>query len=117
MSKEHEYDFSELESDELEEKEIRPNYRIVKCCGNCKYYYYRANKQRRGHCKLPNPELKAIHTQGGQSYDPEEIDTKWTHTHSTTLCDNHRYKSKYSRIGVVVAWTKRIFSFDGIAED
>ena len=116
-SQNFEYDFSELTPESTEETKSRPNYRVATCCSNCKHFFYIKNKQRRGWCRLPNPEAKVINKKKGEKFDIQEIEKDWLRTHSTGLCDNHRYRSKYAHIGIVAEWTGKDFAFDGTEEE
>jgi len=119
MSNKHTYDFTGLEQDEQNDENPRPNYRVTRCCGNCKHYFYRGAKSRRGYCRLPNPKEKAVNKSKGEKYDLEEIKKTWDKTHTTALCDEHLFRSKYYSVGIVSEWTGVLFAFDGtmIEED
>ena len=113
------FDTEPIVDPELDEQEdrIRPNYRITQSCGNCKFFWYDAAKQRRGFCKLPNPQEKVPNTHNGESYDKEEIYRSWNRTHSSCLCDNHIMKPKAYSIGKIAEWTNKKFNTDGSLKD
>lgn len=96
---------------------IRPNYRITRSCGNCKYFWYHFAKQRRGFCKLPNPKDKDPKKCFGESFDVERIYAEWHRTHSSCLCDNHVMKPKYYSIGKISEWTEKKFNADGTLKE
>ena len=111
-----EFNFDFLDSEETIE-EPRQNLRIAKCCGNCKYYWYRRNKARRGFCRLPNPHLKYIAKRLGESYDESDIRANWLPVHMTNLCDHHIFKSTWSSINRVSDWVGKKFNIQGTLEE
>jgi len=120
MSKNPAYDFDFLKNQSLDDHTAvdeslpdRPNFRIVRCCGNCNYAWYQPGKARRGYCKQPFPEKKALNTKAGEKYNVHDIKTNWLHTHTTNVCEKHKFQSKYQSIGIVSKWTKVIFNADG----
>ena len=119
MSKKHTYNFKGLQVDEAKEENSRPNFRVTRCCGNCKYYFYRGAKSRRGYCRLPDIKNRTINKSKGEKYDLNEIKDTWDKTHTTALCDNHKFRSKYYSVGIISEWTGVLFAFDGtmIEED
>lgn len=108
-----EYNFDEIGTDKKKEVDVRVNYKIARCCGNCKYFWYNSNKPRRGFCKLPDPHLKGIAKRIGQKYDEVYIRQNWFRTHITNACDHHRFRSKWFSIGRVSEWVGKVFNFDG----
>ena len=116
--KKFDYNFDEVfKKEEQEEITSRKNFRIARCCGNCKFFYYKGSKQRRGFCKLPNPHEKSISKRDGESYNRKDIEAEWNKTHSTNVCDYHQFRSKYLSIGRVAEWTDKKFNFDGSLAD
>ena len=116
--KKFDYDFdSVLKPDENEESKARKNFKISRCCANCKFFWYKGTKQRRGYCKLPNPHEKSISKRDRERYDDKIIDKEWKKTHCTNVCDYHQFRSKYLSIGKVTEWTGKKFNFDGTIND
>lgn len=72
----------------MEENERRPLHRQVKCCGNCYFFSYYRGKQRRGVCWFGVKKPK-------QFYDKSMYETL-PPTHTTAVCDNHKFKSRKS---------------------
>jgi len=107
------YNFDGLFDKENSEEESRKNFRISKCCANCKFYWYEGSKNTRGFCKLPNPQEKIISKRHGDSYDIEIIRATWNRSHSTNMCDYHQFRSRYLNIGRVTEWTGERFTPDG----
>lgn len=110
------YDFSELESQENEDKleeDPRENFRIEKVCGTCNYFYLnKSNSDRNGFCKLPN--LKNAQLGSGRPID-SEIEAKgegWPRTHSFARCDHHEIRNERT-VRTIEEWVKRRFNFDG----
>jgi|TARA_Y100000034_G_C6544537_1_gene235060 hypothetical protein len=89
--------FFEDEYDELEEQkdllENRENFRITKCCGNCRHFLYSMGSQRRGMCMINPPKLLDVYrndcTQRKNFITARDNDT-WPKTHITCICDSHR---------------------------
>jgi len=115
--KKFDYDFNEAFETDEKETVARKNYRITKCCGNCKFFWYKGSKQRRGFCKLPNPQDKTISKRHRETYDRNTIEAEWKKTHSTNVCDYHQFRSTYLSIGKVAEWTEKKFNFDGSLAD
>jgi hypothetical protein len=110
-----EYDFTFTDDNSTEDP--RPNLRIAKCCGNCKYFWYKKNKQRRGFCRIPNPHLKFVAKRLGESYDENEIRKNWAPAHVTNTCDLHRFTSIWSSINRVSDWVGKKFNAQGALEE
>jgi len=128
MTKKTPYDFEFLTNEIKEEEDAqtaeqerqpaRPNYHIIRCCGNCKFFWYQSGKSRRGYCKQPYPKERTPDTKRGHSYDINDIKTNWLHTHTTNSCDLHQFQSKNYSIGKVSQWVNKLFNADGtLAEE
>ena len=78
--------------EDIQDNDIRDGYRIVRCCGNCKFYWYMANNTRRGCCTFPD---KRGHNKDRSHYQ------RYPGTHSTCTCDNHRFRGKGSSLYAV----------------
>ena len=116
--KKFDYDFEDVfDKEEKEETTARKNFHIAKCCGNCKFFWYKGTKQRRGFCKLPDPQSKTISKRHREKYDEKVIESEWKKTHCTNICDYHQFRSKYLSIGKVAEWTGKKFNFDGTKHD
>lgn len=109
------YDFSGI--GEAPKEEPRPGLCIAKCCGNCAHFWYHPNKPRRGFCKMPNPQDKAIDRKKGERYNEAEIRATWLRSHFSNVCDLHRFRSKYRSIGIVSQWVGKVFKFDGSLDE
>ena len=94
MSKNFDYDFSELEGEKKDSPEIsRPGFKITKCCGNCKCFWYYKGNQRKGNCKLPDPKEKQINKHKGESYYHKDTRDEWDKVHITNVCDYHQFRN------------------------
>lgn len=126
MTKNLSYDFDFLknqskdkqETVEQEKQALRPSYQITRCCGNCKFFWYEPGKDRRGYCRGPFAKETAINTKAGEKYNIHDIKTNWLHTHTTNICELHKFQSKWRSIGIVSDWVGIIFNADGsLAEE
>lgn len=104
------YNFS-FTTKENKDDDPRKGLRITKCCGNCKYYWYDHAKERRGYCKLPNPDDKKY------AVDKTEAKANWPKTHTTMVCDFHRFRSIYASITRIGIWLNKHFDNDGNLTD
>jgi len=120
MAKDYDYDFSELSGDD-EKKEspeiARPNFRVARCCGNCKYYWYYKGNQRRGNCKLPDPSAKKINKKEGEKYYKKTTREEWDKTHVTNVCDLHQFRSFQKSIKLVGEYCEVKFDTNGELRD
>lgn len=108
------YDFSDLPEEKNEQlDEIRPNFRVTKCCGNCKYFWYYKGNQRRGNCKLPNPHEKKINKSKKEAYYKKETKDLWDKVHITTVCDYHQFRGFRNSIKLVAEYCEVKFLPDG----
>lgn len=65
----------------------RPNYRIRRGCGNCKWLLTDPIKTNFGYCTLPlGPSLKKTELR-------KHVD-EFKETHYLSICENHQWKSK-----------------------
>ena len=125
MSKKYDFDFLNKPSEsgepeqELEKKEpARPGFRITRCCGNCKFFWYEAGKSRRGYCRQPYIKERTPDTKRGERFDVNDIKTNWLHAHTTNTCEKHQFQSKAHSIGLVSKWVEKVFNADGsLAEE
>jgi len=76
----------------------RPNHKLQRCCGNCKYYRARLTTTKKGRCTLP---------EGPKMVQAELVATpleKFAKTHTHCYCDNHQWKGRAAlRDGLVYA--------------
>jgi hypothetical protein len=70
----------------------RESYRITRCCGNCKFYWYYKGNQRRGNCRLGSEYARTKAT--GQARTDHDNKKRWPTTYSTCVCDFHIIKSR-----------------------
>lgn len=77
--------------------EERPELRIVKCCGNCKFFYYNRGHPRTGWCKLFDPNNKEW------TMIKQE---KWLPAHTTTVCASHIFRHHNTMNGLF-KWVDR----------
>ena len=113
------YDFSKFnKKKKSKDSELsRPNFKISRCCGNCKYYWYYKGNQRRGNCKLPDPNLKKINKSKGESYYSKETREDWDKVHITCVCDYHQFRSIKGSIQHVGEYCNVKFNADGTLQD
>lgn len=90
------YDFSELEelindatkTQRVDPDEPRIGLQQVKCCGNCKHYWYLFSSPRNGWCRLPNPDV-FVKRDLVATLDRGAVKAAgWLATHSTLGCQN-----------------------------
>lgn len=107
------YDFDFLENKEPL-KEL-PNFRIVKCCGNCRYFTYARNRQRRSYCRLFEvmQRAKGLYKKGGETYKKDMDTGNWRKVHTTTVCDAHRIRSHSHVNARITEWTGIVFDGRG----
>ena len=113
------YDFSELDKQKKPEKPklARPNFKVARCCGNCKFFWYYKGNQRRGSCKLPDPNLKKINKSKGESYYSKETKEMWDKVHITCVCDYHQLRSVKKNVHDVGDYCNVKFNADGTLLD
>lgn len=99
------------------DEDPRTQLRIIPCCGNCVYFWYKRNKQRRGYCRLPNPHLKFVAKRLGEKYDEDQIRKNWLPVHVTNSCNNHIFTSIWSSIDRVSDWVGKKFNSRGFLEE
>lgn len=120
------YDFSDISKKEVEkdyyqyedEKDPRLNFRISRCCRNCKFFKTHSDYHLvTGLCsvgsevqKIGKP-YKNLHT----TIDLESAAKKinWLPTHVTNVCDRHDYKSVSNSINRVESKISKGFGIDG----
>jgi hypothetical protein len=101
------FSFSNKEKKEEESEDPRKGLRIAKCCGNCKFFWYEHAKERRGYCKLPYTKDKI------SSIDKEFALSTFRKTHTTAVCDLHRFRSKKNSIERLERWMGIKFDING----
>lgn len=98
--------------DPFDNKDFRPNLRIVKCCANCSNMTYKNGQERRGFCRLPDAKK---HKRG--SVEHTEKFKTWPRVHTTLVCDNHKLRSIARSINRISDWVGVKFSdVDGTKE-
>ncbi len=103
------YDFSDVEI--VVDAESLQGFRITKCCGNCKSFWYSKQKERRGFCKSRGPAPpKDMYSEQLRDY----AEANWSRTHTTCVCDRHRMRAMRYSIGKVGEWTNKTFGLDGV---
>ncbi|MBC8409973.1 MAG: hypothetical protein H8E12_14810 [Rhodobacteraceae bacterium] len=86
--------------DDLEEKDLRENHRIVRCCGNCKYYWYFAGNQRKGNCTINDVKARTPIKSKIVKTDKKNREI-WPTTHVTCVCDKHQMQSRVTSMAKV----------------
>lgn len=109
-----EYNFDKPKNKDGPPTEVRPNLRVTRCCGNCKFFIAKGNKGFRGYCKYPDPESKNLNKIKGESRNPEDLKT-WSRAHMTMLCD--LYQLKPTNLSNVGEWLERKVKNDGTFEE
>jgi len=91
------YNYDELEG---EEQDLKENFRITRCCGNCKFFWYYMGNQRKGNCTINDPEARNPHkTKIGMT--DKNNRTKWPPVHITCVCDKHQMTSRVHSLAKV----------------
>ena len=117
------YDFSKISKPEKTEsansstdEDPRKNFKIAKCCANCKYFTYIPYNVLIGECKISN--LKNMHAKGiGEIKTTKELRefgerNGWLPVHTTNVCDRHEARGQNS-VQSVERQTNKKFNFDG----
>tara|TARA_Y100001937_G_C7136124_1_gene340119 strand:+ start:11376 stop:11756 length:381 start_codon:yes stop_codon:yes gene_type:complete len=117
MASDFDYDFSELDGEEKKTSpEItRPDFKITKCCGNCKFFWYYKGNQRKGNCKLPDPKAKQINKKKGESYYNKKTKEEWDKVHVTNVCGFHQYRNWSRSLKDVGKYCGVTFDASGLA--
>lgn len=70
--------------EDIQDNSLRPDFRIIRSCMNCKFFYYQdKTRTRRGLCFFPEmPGRKATVEKRTDLH-------KFGKTHATCVCDNH----------------------------
>jgi hypothetical protein len=108
------YDFDFLEkSGPLQEL---PNFHITRCCGNCFYFTYAKNRQRRSYCRLFEvlARSKGLNKRAGEHYHVDAVKGNWRKVHTTTVCDAHRIRSYSHVFEPISEWCG--LKFNGLGE-
>lgn len=79
----------------------RENFRVIRCCGNCAFYWYPKNSGRRGHCRFLTE-----YNRGGKAFKKisESVIRTWPKTHVTCLCDHHDFTHDKRTIQKILEW-------------
>ena len=87
--------------------DIKPHFRVVKCCGNCFYSWFRPRHERCGWCRRGFLLNKAI--------DVKTPHPSWAnnHIHSATICDHHMLKDRRFVYTNASQWTGVAFDTFG----
>lgn len=104
-----EYDGNDISK----EDDPRGDFRITRCCGNCKYFYYTGVKSRRGYCKLTNIKHMNIGAYHKTDLEPTAKKYGWPRTHTTCVCDDHEFRGQQTSINRVGDWVRRKFDYRG----
>ena len=70
----------------------KPGYRIVRCCGNCKFFWYFGAAYKRGNCRLGS-DFARTRKSGERRTDITNRE-KWPRTDATCVCDHHIMKGR-----------------------
>jgi hypothetical protein len=68
------------------EQNYRPNFRVSRCCGTCKFFLPKGDLYKKGKCVLPRG-INFNRKEKKERY--EELDN----THSYACCDNHQWRT------------------------
>lgn len=79
----------------------RENFRVIRCCGNCAFYWYPRHSGRRGHCRYLTE-----YNRGGKGYKrvSESVKKSWPKTHVTCMCDHHDFTHHKRTLGKILEW-------------
>lgn len=94
------FEFDKLEEGP-EDNDGRSNYRITRCCGNCKFFWYYGNSQRKGNCRLGHPLGQKKSYKGSFRRTDKHNKTLWKPTHITCVCEKHQFRSRVTSIAKV----------------
>lgn len=84
------------------EKNPRPNHRITRCCGNCRFFLNNVSHNKEGRCILPEgPKLS-----NNPNKDFKNQLEKFDKTHAYCTCDNHQWKH--------ISWLRRSLEYAGV---
>jgi len=81
-----------------EDEELRPHFRIIKCCLNCKYHFACGPNPSRMGCYYPyTAHSKAVSLEwpGGKELNKEFL-LLLTPTHASCCCNSHKFKTTVS---------------------
>lgn len=81
-----------MEENNTEPSVERAGHRIVRCCGNCKLYWYYKGNQRRGYCRLGSDYARK--KSDGNIRTTIKNKGRWPTTYGTCVCDFHVFKSR-----------------------
>jgi len=68
----------------------RPNHKITRCCGNCRFFLNKTSNDKYGVCILPDGPKMA---QNPNKELKDKLD-QFDPTYSQCYCDNHQWKPK-----------------------
>ena len=81
----------------------RPNHRLIRCCGTCKFFLKKSPSIKKGRCILPDGP-KMTSNPGRDLKD--KIDT-FAPTYVCCCCDNHQWRQRgYLKEGIKYAGVK-----------
>jgi hypothetical protein len=116
MAIEVEYNFESPKQDEQKEKDVRPNLRVTRCCGNCKFYVPKRNRANRGFCKYPDLKGKSFNRKLGETLDYQAALKHWSRAHSTMLCDLYQFAGALY-INPIKEWLSKEILNDGTVKN
>jgi len=112
MAIEIDYNFENPEKQP--EKISRVNFRLTRCCGNCKFFITKSASRYRGYCKYPIPGNKNLKRVKGEKLDPE-LKKTYFKTHVTMLCDLYQFSGH--NVKRIQLWIDKKIKNDGIVEE
>jgi len=116
MAIEINYDFEDSNEGPEKEKEVRTNFRITRCCANCKFYVTKRQDSNRGYCMYPNPAQKRLAKIKGESWSKEDFKS-WSRAYATMLCDLYQSKYKAYHFRQIGEWIEREINIDGTVKE
>jgi len=110
-----EYNFKTPESSD-ENKDVRKNLRVTRCCSNCSYFVpgFRTRGYGVGFCKYPDQGTKVLKQKYG-GY--KEAVPNLFKTHRTCLCDFYKLRAKRTSIDAVGKIIGKKFLNDGTLQN
>jgi hypothetical protein len=87
-----------------EKVDTRKNFKIVKCCSNCKYSWFSHSMEKRGFCTFLAPNKKAP--------DRNTPSEHWkdVKTHMTLVCNKHKFTHTSWWNTAITKWVNKLFS-------
>lgn len=92
-------------------KDIRQDFRITRCCGNCRHFFYTGEKSRKGFCKLPNPKAtgNSRHVRADELLEMA-TERGWLPTHTVNVCSKHKSRDNTRSHYVIENWVGKKFN-------